>query len=147
MEKSSKTQASSLTVFGRQESLCLKGIAIIMLICHHCFMRPSRYKGQDLIFIIPEPIWNYVALFFKICVCIFVFISAYGITSKIKNSSVSEDQLPLYVRNVIISRLIRLLGGFIFVFLLVDLFGFFMIPDVLQKFMELHFPVLWNIFS
>ena len=88
MEKSSKTQASSLTVFGRQESLCLKGIAIIMLICHHCFMRPSRYKGQDLIFIIPEPIWNYVALFFKICVCIFVFISAYGITSKIKNSSV-----------------------------------------------------------
>lgn len=140
MEKSSKTQASSLTVFGRQESLCLKGIAIIMLICHHCFMRPSRYKGQNLTFIIPEPIWNYVALFFKICVCIFVFISAYGITSKIKNSSVSEDQLPLYVRNVIISRLIRLLGGFILVFLLVDLFGFFYDPGRFAEIYGTSFP-------
>ena len=40
MEKSSKTQASSLTVFGRQESLCLKGIAIIMLILSSLFHAP-----------------------------------------------------------------------------------------------------------
>ena len=92
MEKSSKTQASSLTVFGRQESLCLKGIAIIMLICHHCFMRPSRYKGQDLIFIIPEPIWNYVALFFKICVCIFVFWHWWDFTASLAEKPVIIQQ-------------------------------------------------------
>ena len=69
-----------------------------------------------------------------------MFISAYGITSKIKNSSVSEDQLPLYVRNVIISRLIRLLGGFIFVFLLVDLFGFFYDPGRFTEIYGTSFP-------
>lgn len=74
MEKSSKTQASSLTVFGRQESLCLKGIAIIMLICHHCFMRPSRYKGQDLIFIIPEPS-GISCTFFSKSVSVFLCLS------------------------------------------------------------------------
>ena len=139
MEKSSKTQASSLTVFGRQESLCLKGIAIIMLICHHCFLGSARYKGQAVTFIIPENIWNYVALFFKICVCIFAFISAYGITWKIKSSCHfdSAEQTQKDFRNILLSRLIRLLTSFIFCSLTSLLC--FMIQGALQKFMELHF--------
>ena len=64
MEKSTHT---STRVFGSQESLGVKGIAIIMLICHHCFLGSARYKGQAVTFIIPENIWNYVALFFKSC--------------------------------------------------------------------------------
>lgn len=39
----------SQDIFGKYQSDCLKGIAIIMLIAHHCFLGPSRYKGQELI--------------------------------------------------------------------------------------------------
>lgn len=140
MEKSSKTLSPIPTAFGRQESLCLKGIAIIMLLCHHCFMGPSRYKGQDLIFIIPEAIWNHIAFFFKICVCIFAFISAYGITCKMKNSDRPDAQLQKEARNILLSRLIRLLAGFIFVFLLVDLFAVFYDPSRFAEIYGTAFP-------
>ena len=127
MEKSTHT---STRVFGSQESLGVKGIAIIMLICHHCFLGSARYKGQAVTFIIPENIWNYVALFFKICVCIFAFISAYGITWKIKSSCHfdSAEQTQKDFRNILLSRLIRLLTSFILVFLLVDVFALFYDP-------------------
>lgn len=140
MKKSSKL---STPAFGRNESLYLKGIAIIMLICHHCFLSPSRYKGQAVTFIIPESIWNYVALFFKICVCIFVFISAYGITCKIKSISVTDSytEFRKQLRNVLLSRLIRLLGAFIFVFLLVDIFALFYDPGRFAEIYGTCFPV------
>lgn len=72
----------SQDIFGKYQSDCLKGIAIIMLIAHHCFLGPSRYKGQELIFIIPESVWNYVALFFKICVSLFAFYQCIWINEK-----------------------------------------------------------------
>lgn len=137
----SKVQASDKDIFHVYHSNCLKGIAIIMLLAHHCFLDPKRYKGQELIFIIPEPIWNYVALFFKICVCLFAFISAYGITKKLMESDISEEtSLKSTFRKVITSRIIKLLGGFIFVFLLVDLFSLFYDPGRLAEIYGTAFP-------
>ena len=140
MEKSTHT---STRVFGSQESLGVKGIAIIMLICHHCFLGSARYKGQAVTFIIPENIWNYVALFFKICVCIFAFISAYGITWKIKSSCHfdSAEQTQKDFRNILLSRLIRLLTSFILVFLLVDVFALFYDPGRFAEIYGTSFPV------
>lgn len=136
-----KTKAPVNDIFHVYHSTCLKGIAIIMLLAHHCFLSPKRYKGQDLIFIIPEPVWNYVALFFKICVCLFAFISAYGITKKLMNSDLSEEaSLKKTFRNVITSRIIKLLGSFIFVFLLVDLFSLFYEPTRLGEIYGTAFP-------
>lgn len=138
-----KSTTSSVHAFGSQESLCLKGIAIVMLICHHCFLGPARYKGQAVTFIIPENIWNYVALFFKICVCIFAFISAYGITWKIKSSCHfdSAEQTQKDFRNILLSRLIRLLTSFILVFLLVDVFALFYDPGRFAEIYGTSFPV------
>lgn len=113
-------------IFNVYNSNCLKGVAIIMLLVHHCFLSPKRYSGQQLHFILPEPILNYIALFFKICVCIFVFISAYGITKKVMPLSDNKTcSLHHEIKNIMLSRLIKLLGSFIFVFLLVDLFALF----------------------
>lgn len=102
----------SQDIFGKYQSDCLKGIAIIMLIVHHCFLSPLRYKGQELIFIIPESVWNYVALFFKICVSLFVFISAYGLTKKMMSLPKDADSQTThkFIGNMILSRVIRLLG-------------------------------------
>ena len=60
----------SQDIFGKYQSDCLKGIAIIMLIAHHCFLGPSRYKGQELIFIIP----GIMLLFSLKYVCRFLFL-------------------------------------------------------------------------
>lgn len=115
--------------FNIYHSTCLKGVAVIMLIFHHCFLRPDRYEGQTLTFIIPEHWINYVALFFKICVCIFTFISAYGITLKMMSQPCSDSKkLPYILKNTITSRLCKLLGGFILVFLLIQVFALFHDP-------------------
>ena len=114
-----------------------------MLIAHHCFLGPSRYKGQELIFIIPESVWNYVALFFKICVSLFVFISAYGLTKKMMSLPKDADSQTThkFIGNMILSRVIRLLGGFIFVFLLVDIFALFYDPGRLAEIYGSVFPL------
>lgn len=132
---------SSGDIFDIGNSNCLKGVAIIMLLIHHCFQYPSRYKGQDLTFLIPEHILNTVALSFKICVCLFAFISAYGMTKKMMSIPDSDRRtLHVSVKNIISSRIIKLLGSFIFVFLLVDLFALFYDPARIPEIYGTKFP-------
>ena len=57
----------------------LKGIAILLLLCHHCF-----YTGEpfDDIVINGLPMIARLGTFSKICVAIFVFLSGYGLTAQ-----------------------------------------------------------------
>lgn len=137
-----RTFGGSEDAFDIYNSTCFKGVAIIMMIIHHCFLSPKRYEGQNLIFLIPENLLNYIALFFKICVCIFVFISAYGITKKMMSLETLSDngKVQVFIRNLISSRIVKLLGGFIFVILLVDLFGWFYDPGRFAKVYGMEFP-------
>ena len=58
-----------------------KGIAIMMMLFHHMFLAPDRYKGFTLDFSpFAESSVNTFANFFKICVGVYVFLSAYGLT-------------------------------------------------------------------
>ena len=66
----------SQDIFGKYQSDCLKGIAIIMLIAHHCFLGPSRYKGQELIFIYLNQC-GIMLLFSLKYVCRFLFLSVH----------------------------------------------------------------------
>lgn len=128
----------TLPAFTSQNAVYIKGIAIIMMIIHHCFLSPERYKGQTLVFLLPERYLNYIALFFKICVCLFVFISAYGITLKLK--SLEDVSLSRLMPSVVVPRLIKLLANFMFVFLLVHLFGLFYDPGRFAKIYGTEFP-------
>ena len=66
----------------------------------------------------------YIAEFFKTCVCIFVFITGYGMTQSLKKNhpdfNVSPQDTLSYPRH----RLISLLSNFIFVYLLVIIVSF-----------------------
>lgn len=138
---SSNASLNTVDIFNVYNSNCLKGIAIIMLIIHHCFLSPKRYAGQTLTFLIPEGYINYVALFFKICVCLFAFISAYGITKKMMTVPVTDTKnLQISIKNIITSRIVKLLGSFIFVFLLVDLFALFYEPSRFAEVYGSAFP-------
>ncbi len=68
------------SVFGPESSLMLKGIAIVMMIAHHCFRSPSLYKGYNVIFApFAEQQVIKAASVCKICVSLFAFISGYGL--------------------------------------------------------------------
>ena len=72
-------------MFTKNDTNKVKGMAIILMLIHHCFMNSGRYKGQQVIFsLLPEWRVNEFALSMKICVAMFVFLSAYGIAYSLK---------------------------------------------------------------
>lgn len=97
---------------------------------HHCFLDPTRYKGQDVIFSpFPESWINAVALSMKICVGLFVFLSAYGITISYKKCSKDYNISIETVKALILKRLVSLWGGFLVVFGLVNIYDVVFVGD------------------
>ena len=94
----------------RQDSLVLKGIAILFLIIYHCFVNEEIFSKYDVDF---RPLGQYFVLrvnpWFKTCICIFAFISGYGLLKSYgpdKNHS-REDTVKW-----VSTRCIKTLSGF-----------------------------------
>ena len=98
-------------VFTKEKSLIIKGMAILMMLWHHCFL-PGRYDGYSIDFwpLVEYQVTN-VASFCKICVSLFVFVSGYGLY-------MSYTQEGLKDNFSWIKKLVRTLSGFWFVVIL-----------------------------
>lgn len=111
--------------FKKKDSLALKGIAILMMYVHHFYLSPERWAGYTVDFFpLTESMTVYLAEFLKTCVCVFVFITGYGMTQSLKQKHPdfrpSSTDMLSYTRH----RLVSLLSNFIFVYLLVILVSF-----------------------
>lgn len=65
---------NTTSVFPRNISLMVKGVAILMMIAHHCFAFPSYWLDSFCV----SPFWAELCNQFKICVAVFAFITGYG---------------------------------------------------------------------
>ena len=66
----------------KTDSDAIKGIAIIMLYMHHLY-HSDRWKSYEIVWGgVPSERIISIAVFCRICVAIFVFISAYGISKQ-----------------------------------------------------------------
>lgn len=64
----------------KEDSLALKGIGILLMIFHHCYRTAERFEGYEIEFYpFQQGQIVQLALYAKICVSIFVFISGYGL--------------------------------------------------------------------
>ncbi|MCC8128701.1 MAG: acyltransferase [Clostridiales bacterium] len=80
----------------KNESQALKGIAIIMMLFHHCFAFPSRYEGYQIVtFLLSEETLNTLASFCKITVGIFAFVSGYGLSAQ--SEHLKDEKIPAAV--------------------------------------------------
>ncbi len=98
--------------FERNDTLQLKGIAIIMMLFHHLFGREALFKNYAISFfpLNKEFVVN-MSLSFKICVSIFVFITGYGLTLSLKKlyeGKVKNKHIFKWTSE----RLIKTLSGF-----------------------------------
>lgn len=64
-----------------QQSLQLKGIALILLLCHHLFTGSNESQYNDIC-IFGYGLVEQLGGFSKVCVAIFVLLSGYGLTAK-----------------------------------------------------------------
>ena len=76
----------------------LKGIALILLLCHHCFYPGEPY---DDILIFGHPLFQNIGEFSKLCVAIFVFLSGYGLTIQTMNKGGIGNVLHFYRRRYV----------------------------------------------
>lgn len=99
-------------VFTKENTLQIKGIAIILMLFHHCFNWPGMYENISISFFpLTESIVNNISWFGKICVSIFCFLSAYGLTISYNNNRKAID---MWYK----SRLIQLFKNYWFVYII-----------------------------
>lgn len=94
------------TKYDKNSSMALKGIAIIIMMFHHCFMTVDRFENYSV------SSWPFnietiakICNMGKICVAIFAFISGYGLLMSYNRKNINASKW-------VYSRIIKTLGGF-----------------------------------
>ena len=104
-----------LLEFSKKNTAAMKGIAIIMMLFHHCFLE-GRYEKYNIIFSpFSESFVTMLASFFKICVAIYVFLTGYGLAIKYLDENNKGDKS---IAKTTASRYLSLMSGFVFIFIL-----------------------------
>lgn len=77
--------------FEKKDSQTIKGIAILLLLFYHLFAQTYVYAGFEVNFLLNQEHIVWFASFGNICVAIFLFISAYGITTSLQTLDRTKD--------------------------------------------------------
>lgn len=113
--------------FSKKDSQKIKGIAIICMMIHHCFLAPARYpQGVVEFFPFTEAQVNVFAVAMKICVALFVFVSAYGITTSYKRIDEKYNLTSEQIQKATVRRYVKMMSGYMFVFLALQIFSLVM---------------------
>lgn len=107
----------------KQDSAALKGIAVLMLVFHHCYRTAEKFERYEVVFrgFSAEQVIT-IARFGKICVAIFAFVSGYGLMygyfSKVR------EKCPHSIFRYSTSHLLSTASGFWFTAVVFYLFYF-----------------------
>ena len=117
--------------FTKEHTMQMKGIAIIILLFHHCFLNAQRWatvpyeklattKGWEYYPISFAPFSShtiqYLASFSKICVAMFVFMTGYGMWV-----SYESQKKKTTMSNYIKKRMVTLMTGFLIIFVVTEI--------------------------
>lgn len=76
----------------KQDTALLKGMAVIMMVFHHCFRTESIFRDYDIIFApLSQGMVVNLCSAFKICVATFAFISG----ADLQSEKAAHGLLPL----------------------------------------------------
>ena len=109
--------------FSKEDSLKCKGFAILIMLFHHMYLRQEQYEGYAISFSpLSEGMVNQIADFLKICVGIYVFVSAFGLTKSYKKGA---DRLSTFL----LRRTFKMMFIFYVVYVLAVLVSFVVAKD------------------
>lgn len=124
-ERNERLKSEKFTI---DDTLKCKGFAILIMLFHHMFLAPDRYPGRDISFApFIEADVNIFANFLKVCVGIYVFLSAYGLTLSYKSFKGNDSKFVLF-------RYIKMMFEFFAIYILSVIVSLFVQSD-------------WNIYS
>lgn len=141
-------------MFTKERTNVCKGVGVLLLLFHHMFMSVSLTESMTLWFSDPTVLAN-IAVGMRVCVWIFAFLSAYGLTCKY--NSLPESGRRWFVPRQWLSLmkpfwLIFALTAVLYVILFADLMsvyhynGFFLAFDIFAVSDMMHTPKLLGVF-
>lgn len=117
--------------FTKEHTMQMKGIAIIILLFHHCFLNAQRWATVPYEKLATTKGWGYypisfapfsphtiqyLASFSKICVAMFVFMTGYGMWV-----SYESQKKKTTMSNYIKKRMVTLMTGFLIIFVVTEI--------------------------
>ena len=130
--------------FTKEDTLAMKGVAIIVMFYHHCFLSKDRFAKFDVTFFpLPEHVAITLSYFCKICVGLFVFLSAYGMTISLKNALQNKPEDRKTFELLMGKRYISLMMGYWFVFIMGILSSLILRPQLLTIYTD-GFHGIWT---
>ena len=117
--------------FTKEHTMQMKGIAIIILLFHHCFLNAQRWATVPYEKLVTTKGWGYypisfapfsshtiqyLASFSKICVAMFVFMTGYGMWV-----SYESQKKKTTMSNYIKKRMVTLMTGFLIIFVVTEI--------------------------
>lgn len=117
--------------FTKEHTMQMKGIAIIILLFHHCFLNAQRWATVPYEKLATTKRWGYypisfapfsshtiqyLASFSKICVAMFVFMTGYGMWV-----SYESQKKKTTMSNYIKKRMVTLMTGFLIIFVVTEI--------------------------
>ena len=107
-------------IFSKQDTNVIKGIAILFMMYHHCFATVDRFENYTVSFFpLSEAKGVLLSFTLKICVGMFVFLSAYGMTISLKKAEEKMCITGRQLARMTTARLVNMLSGYMFIFILV----------------------------
>lgn len=105
--------------FSKKDTNIVKGVAIIAMLFHHCYVTGVKFKAHGVSFApFSRDTVVTLALWSKVCVGIFVFLSAYGIALSLKRLYDNWQYGRETLSWLVIRRIWKILGSFWPVFVL-----------------------------
>lgn len=112
------------------DTQALKGVALLMLLAHHCLMNGQPY---DDIIVGSHYLVAYTAEFCKLCVAMFVFLSGYGLTVSTERRG-GLSRLTVFYRR----RFTRLMVPYWVIWALFVPFGVFVMGRTMESIYHTH---------
>ena len=116
--QNNKTISRYLEGLTKDDSQAVKGIAIWLMLFHHLFYKTEQAQGMSVEFLLDADIVMSLAVFAKICVSLFVFITAYGLAIKYKELG---RGVSTHITKITIKRYFGLMFPFQLIFALVQI--------------------------
>ena len=106
----------------KDETNILKGIGIILMYFQHLFAEKANFEGMGVVFdVFTEAQTVKLAIACKVCVAIFVFATAYGMTKSIHLKKLSSGK---ELSGYSVERYLKLMMGFWFIFVIAQATSF-----------------------
>ena len=109
--------------FSKEDTLAIKGIAILMMIHFHGFSTTNSYKNFDISFFpFSESAVILISNSFKVCVGMFALLSGYGLALSVKKYMNNDGTLVKKgYSKYLYPRLLKLMSGYWFIFILAQI--------------------------